>query len=368
MSKLDAKGSRGRPPAFALAQGLALLAALLFAVPSEATYDPLSSGSVEIRLDGKFNAFLRSNGVKVRAAKPAKVRPGAIILPIDGGHLDPTVGKGVVTTAGSFAFEADGKKIPFRQVTVKAKHSPLIAKIGGGQLKVASSNKLSTGRYGFGTQVSAAQLKLSAKVAERLNKKLRPASPFVAGQVIGSILARGNPETVTILPQGAANIVFSDEFLAKLNGLFVAVNPIFPAEHQGASFSVPILSGGAVSPDLTLGTLKTGGSIEFLQLPSNSQVFWHEFWFEIAAASANPELDAEPSPPLPGKVGRTASLQVGAGLVAADPAARTISDSDAALALTAETATLFNQAFAQGKGVFEPGDSVGVLSFSAQGQ
>jgi hypothetical protein len=49
-------------------------------------------------------------------------------------------------------------------------------------------------------------------------------------------------------------------FVNKLNSLFVAVNPIFPAEHPG-SFDLPIF-GGTISPDGSLGRVETKGSLE----------------------------------------------------------------------------------------------------------
>lgn len=347
-----------------------VLAAVLIAVPAasaaSAGYDPVGSGTTTLRFEGSFLSFLRANRIKLAAVAPASIRGGALVLPVAGGMLDPTSGKGTIDTEGALILESPRRKVPLRRIVVKTKHSPLIAKVGGSQLKLAASSRLASGREGFGSDFSARNLKLSAKVATRLNKKLRPRLPFTAGQAIGSIVARTQPQTVAILEGNRAMVEFAPDFLAKLNALFVAANPIFPAEHSGPQFTLPIIAGGAISPDAALGTLKSGGSIEFLQLGSNAQVLWHEFWFELAPRLASPELDAEPAPPLGGKAGRLGALDLGAGAVTADPRARTIAEAGAALTLPAATAELFNQAFAEGREVFAPGEEVGVLGFTAQ--
>jgi hypothetical protein len=155
--------------------------------------------------------------------------------------------------------------------------------------------------------------------------------------------------------------------VAKLNGLFVSVNPIFPAEHAGPIFTFPIIVGGAIAPDASLGTLRTGGDVEFLQLGAG-QVFWHEFWLDLGAKSDSAEVDVEPTPAFPGKLGRIGVLDLGPPAVSADPKARTVSVSGAPLALQAQTAKTLNEAFAEGKEAFAAGEAVGSLSFAAQGQ
>ena len=96
--------------------------------------------------------------------------------------------------------------MPLREITVKAKHSPLIAKVGGSQPKLA-----------------------------------------------------------TVLESGRATFVFDAAFLAKLESRFVSVNPIFPAEHQGPTYTFPITLGGQIAPNGSEGTLRTGGTVELLQ-------------------------------------------------------------------------------------------------------
>ena len=245
--------------------------------------------------------------------------------------------------------------------------TPLIAKVGGSQLKVATSSSISSRRDGFGTAFSAKRLELTAKVATRLNKKLRPRLPFEEGQAIGTVLSRPQPLLATVLPQGRATVALDPGFVAKLDEHFVSVNPIFPAEHEGPSFTLPMTPGGALAPDGAQGTLRTGGALEFLQLGAG-QVFWREPWFEVGLRRAVAEVDVEPTPAFPGKLGQVPIVDLAAAPVATDPRRRTIAIAGAVLTLQQASAAAFNQAFAAGKEDFRAGEPVGTLTFAAQGQ
>lgn len=255
-----------------IAVATALLGVLLTAPAAHAANDPLGSGTAKLVLDKGFAAFLKRDGVTLSATQGAKRKGNAFVLPVIGGSLDPVAGKGEIDAEGSLVFESSRKKVPLRNIAVKTKHSPLVAKVGGSQLKVATSAKLADERSGFGIQFSAKALKLSGKVATRLNKKLRPAVPFTEGQPLGSLIATPQPKLATVLDTGRATLVFDPAFLAKLESRFVSLNPIFPAEHAGGTFTFPISLGGQIAPDGTEGTLRSGGAIELLQLGAG-QVF-----------------------------------------------------------------------------------------------
>jgi len=346
----------------------ALLALTLLASPAaQATYDPIGSGKAQILLDRGFASFLAKDGIKLGAKAGVRLHGRNLAFQVGGGNLDPTIGMGEIEAEGTLLFQAGNKKVPLREVRARTKHDTLIAKVGGSQLKIATSAKRDTKRSGFGTTYSAKALKLTAKLATRLNKKLRPKQPFFAGQLLGSLSANAQPELATILPEGRASIPLDPGFTAKMDSLFVSINPIFPAEHQGSTFTFPIAVGGSLAPDGSRGTLRTGGSVEFLQLGAG-QVFWQELWLDLAARSDTAEVDVEPTPAFPGKLGRIGVLDLGAAAVSSDPKARTISVSAAPLTLQASAAANFNQAFAPGKEPFKAGEAVGALSFSAQGQ
>jgi hypothetical protein len=364
---MQGRGGGGSSTGALAIPALAALALLAIAAPAQATYDPVGSGTTKLTIEAGFSSFLKRNGITLSASGGAKRKGSSVTLPVTSGNLDPTLGMGEINQEGSISFSGAKGKVPLRKVTVKTKQATLIAKVGGSQLKVATSARRSSSREGFGTRYSAKQLKLTAKAATRLNKKLRPKALFSEGQLLGMLTTKAQLQRITILDQNRATIVLDPAFAAKMDALFVSVNPIFPAEHVGPTFTFPIIAGSQLAPDGSEGVLRSGGKLEFLQLAAG-QVFWDELWLDMATRSDSAEVDIEPIPAFPGKLGRMGVLDLGQASVASDPGARAISVSGAPLTLTAQSAQGFNEAFAGGKGAFSAGEAFGALSFVAQGQ
>lgn len=346
---------------------LVVALAMVFPLAAGAAYDPIGGGATRIVLDKSFAAFLERAGVSVTADAGAVKRGRTLVLPVTGGSLDPTVGRGEVEQEGRVVFSSPRRHLPVRRLAVKTTQAPIVARVGGSQLKVATSTATRSKRRGFGTVFSARKLELTEKVATRLNKKLRPRQRFEAGQPIGRLVTATQPSLTSIAPTGRATIVFDAAFLAKLDRHFVSLNPISPAERMGATFTVPIIAAGALAPDASMGTLRTGGEIEFLQLGAG-QIFWHEPWFDVGLHATLAEVNVQPTPAFPGKLGQIPILSLGGGAVASDPGPRTIALAGAPLTLAAGTAAAFNQAFAAGKDDFSAGEYMGTLSFAAKGQ
>jgi hypothetical protein len=365
------RASSGRGTAAALLLATVLLALLLSVAPAAATYDPIGSGTTKLTLDPSFAALLHRNGVRLTAKAPVKIKGETITFPVSGGRLDPVAVRGSVDHEGVLIFQAGARKLPLKSLQLKTtqQHSPLSAKFGGGQLKLAAAAKLTTRRQGFGLAAKVSAIKLSAKVATRLDKKLGLRGVFAAGQLFGSALTNAQPETVAIKQSGKANLELAPEFAVKLQSLFVAVNPIFPAEHLGAPFTLPIAT-GKLAPDASSGTLDLAGSLEAIQ-QGGGQVFLRDPWLDLGAHTASVEFDLRPSPPNPGALGRVPVFGLGAGTVANEPKTRTITLSGAALSLQVATAQAFDEAFAkpQGKaGVFAAGEPFATISFTAQAE
>jgi hypothetical protein len=350
---------------------IALAAALCLSLctTAQATYNPLGGGTTKITLDKGFVSLLKQHGVRLSAVAPAKLKGNTLTLPVSGGEMDPLNGKGTIGHEGALLFRSAKGKVPFKALTLKAKKTPLSAKVGGSQLKVAKAKTFKSTREGFGEGFSAKGLVLTQKVATRLDKKLGLKRLLSEGQPFGKATSKTQPRTVTILPTGKATLVPDPAFMAKLKALFVSVNPIFPAEGGGGVFSFPVTVEGAIAPDASLGTLKAAGDLEFLQLGAG-QVFWHEPWLDTATKAVSTEVDLEPTPAFPGKLGRigTFAISYTAANVVSDPAARTITLSGATATLTAQSAATFNEAFAKGKAAFAAGEAIGTFSFGAVGE
>jgi hypothetical protein len=358
---------RGRLTAALALTGLALFTP---APAAHADYDPLGSGQTKLTLDKSFLKLMAQNAVKLSAVAPAKLKGATVSFPVTGGKFDPTDAKGTIEHGGALRLASKAGSIPLRALQLKTtqKRSPFSAKAGGGQLKIASAQGLEVSRVGFGEKVRVGKLTLSAKLATRLAKKLRLRGILKEGLPFASSITRTNPETITVLGKGRVSLTLDPALSAKLDSLFVAVNPIFPAEHPGP-FTLQTFD-GTIAPDGSSGTIETQGALEFLQL-GGGQVFWKEPGLDLAAKSFSAEVEVLPSPPYAGKVGRVGVAALLGGSVAADPKARTVTVANAALSLDAATAALFNEVFAkpQGReGVFVAGEALGSVSFVAEGE
>ena len=343
-----------------------LCLSLCLSQSAQAKNDPLGSGTTKLTLDRSFVSYLAKNDLKLKAKLGAKRQGKTISLPIVGGTMDLAKGAGEIDSEGTILFEGAKGKVPFRDIAIKTKKTPLIAKVGGSQLKVAQAKTISSKRQGFGSTFTAQKLSLTAKAATRLNKKLRPQVPFTEGQPIGSLTSTPQPELITIEDKGRATLVFDPSFLAKLDSRFVSLNPIFPAEHVGPTYTFPIAAGGSLAPDGSQGTLRSAGEVEALQL-HGAQLFWREIWLDLGTRQASVEAELLPTPPYPGKTPRGAIFDIAPAPVSSDPKSRTISVAGAQLTLNAAGAQELNEAFGDGKALFGVGEVVGAVGFSAVG-
>jgi hypothetical protein len=144
---------------------LALVLVLAFPLPAGAAYDPIGGGATRLVLDRHFTAFLERAGVSLAAEAGAVKRGRTLILPVTGGSLDPIVGRGEVEQEGRIVFSSSRRRLPVRKLAVKMTNAPLVARVGGSQLKVATSTATKSKRRGFGTVFSARKLELTEKVA-----------------------------------------------------------------------------------------------------------------------------------------------------------------------------------------------------------
>lgn len=334
---------------------------------SPVEYDPVASGTTTLTVAASFSRLLGSHHVSIVGRAGAKVRGRKILLPATGGEFEPLIGKGTVENEGTIIFVAGKRKVLLRATAFKAKPSPFYAKVGGGQLKIAKAKNLTFKREGFGIGFTATGLRLSPKVATRLDKKLRLGKAIKTGQQLGTMVSRVTPSTVHLLARNRVSLTLDAGFVAKLHELFVSINPIAPAElGPGPTLSFPIELESALAPAGSSGLIKTGGAVELLQL-GNAQTFWREIWLEPSLATLASEVDLEPSPPKAGKQPHGPLLSLGAGQVSADPLARTISGSGETAVLPQSTADQLNSSFSDGKTTFATGELLGTLSFMAQG-
>jgi hypothetical protein len=361
---------RNRRRLLAVVLALSLCASCLAAPLAGATYDPIGSGQTTLRLAPSFLSTLRASGVKLAATAPARLAGGRVSFPVAGGKLDPVSVRGTLEHSGALVFKAGGKSLPMKGLQLKTTQagSPLSAKFGGGKLKLAASSKLTTERSGFGLAMKVSSIRLSGKVATRIEKKLGLHGAFAPNQMLGTAVSEAQPATVAIKPGGKAELSIDPAFAAKLAGLFVAINPVFPTEHPGA-FDFPIGGGTlALSAGIPASGLKTNGALEFIQV-GGGQVFARELELDLSDSVANGEwqLVLSGAPPGPNQGGAVFGL--GAATPTTEPAARTIAVAGLPLTLEAGTAQAFNEAFAKPlkkPDAFAAGETLGTINFAAQ--
>jgi hypothetical protein len=344
----------------------------LLAAPSAAAagYDPVASGQTTLTLAPSFVAQLHHSGVKLEGSGGVTVRRAAISFPLSGGKLEPVEAAGTIEHAGQLIFRAGGHKLPLKGLQLKTTRatSPFAAKLGGGQLKLSTGAKLAAERSGFGTGFRTTGMKLSAKVATRLDKKLGLRGVFTAGEPFASAKTVVEPATVGLTGSGKVELTIDSGFSAKLASFFVAVNPIFPGEHPGA-FALPI-GGGVLAPAGASGLVKTTGGVEFIQV-GGGQFFIKDLELEIAGAQALAEYQLALATTGPGPNVAGSILGLGGGTYSSEPSARTISGSGIQLTLSSTVAQAFNEAFAkplEKPDSFAAGEVLGTVSFTATGE
>ena len=351
----------------------ALATAYLLLAPSAGatSYDPVASGTTTLRLAPAFTRLLKGSGVRLEGKGGVLVHGASVTFPTSGGKLEPVEAKGTIEHEGSLVFVAGKRKLPLRSLQLKTTRpsSPYAAKLGGGQLKLTSKAKLSNTRKGFGTEFRTTAMRLSAKAATRLDKKLHLRDTFAEGQQLGTGTTAVEPGTVGLVSSGRVELTIAPAFAAKLASFFVAVNPIFPAEHPGP-FDFPI-GGGVLAPDGSSGLVKTTGGIEFVQV-GGGQFFLRGPEPEVQGGQviAEHQLVLVSGGTGPNSVGPI--LGLGPGTYTAEPTARTIASQGSSVTLSQTMAQAFDEAFARPLGrpdsSFAAGEVLGSVGFGATGE
>jgi len=237
---------------------VAALAALLALAPfASAASDPLASGTTTITLNKNLLKKLKKAGVKVIKVSPGTVKGRKVALPVSGGSLDPTNGKGTIEHSGGIKFKHGKKSAVVKLIVLDTNTNALNAKVAGKSMKLASVSGVSVARNGFGANVTVGTMKITGKAAKQLNKKLgftgkhKKKAPFKGGKALGPAFSETQPKTVTVLPGNNASLVTSlptDTKLAKVKVGIETVAPTTETAPLPPTFAFPI-GGGTIAPD-----------------------------------------------------------------------------------------------------------------------
>jgi hypothetical protein len=369
---------------------VAMFVGLVLAPAAPAASDPIASGTTTLTLNKGLVKKLKKNGVKILKVSPATLKNRTSTLPVTGGSLDPTTGAGTINHSGGIKFKRGQKTAALTNLVVDTTTSALTGKVANKSMKIASVSGVTLTRNGFGANVAIAKMKLTSKAAKRLNSKLAPSKKksnkssasasakkpvtnlFKGGQVLGSSASTEQPKTVTILPTNNAtldgNVATLGKFATKGVNPFTGITAIAPAvKPTPTSFNFPI-SGGALAPDLSSGTLNTSGGVQITK-PAGATMQLTNIGVDFATKVALTNLTILPSPPGPGDVGRAsiADLVMSGAAVVIDPTTRTFTITGAVANIQAVAAATLNATFPGGTD-FAPGDPFGTFSIVAQAQ
>lgn len=363
---------------------LALVAGLLlvFAATASAARDPIAGGTTDLHMKNGFLKKLGNLGVTVQPVGAGSVSGKKIGLPVRDGKLNPVNVLGFLDTRGGFKLQLGNRGVPVTQLTVNTVKGAVYAKVAKARMQIGTITPPTFAREGFGANFKAVKLSLNEKATRRISNRLglKGSKRLNPGRVLSNLYSTAQPETVTVLPQGSATLTGNASTLGKLSAKGVKVpegiTALAPATKPApTSFQFPI-TGGALAPDTSKGTVETAGGVQILKDTDSLDptVRVSDIRIDFAAKAATVELEILPTPPFPGKAGRTSLVDVVVppSSVVVNPVARTISIQNAEARLQASAASTLNDVFNQPAPQPPPssnlvvGDPLGTFSMTVQ--
>ncbi|HWC07733.1 MAG TPA: hypothetical protein VG458_01650 [Solirubrobacterales bacterium] len=377
--------TRPRAGSRMLLAALASLVVLFVLAPAaQAARDPLAGGSADLHFKKGFMRKLNNLEVVPMGIGSGTITGNKASVPVDGGKLDPTNAQGYVETGGGFKLTRGERGVPIVNLTINTVRGAVYANIAKAHMQLGELQMLTTSREGFGARVKAVKVVLTAKAAKRISNRLGLLANrrINAGRVLSNAYTAPQPQTVTILPQGAATLVGDTatfgKFAAKGVEVPQGITAIAPAtKPTPASFEFPI-AGGTLAPDASSGTVETNGGVQILKKaePFSPTMKLSKVTVDFKEKTALVELEILPAPPFPGAVGRSsiADLVLTGAKVIANPVTRQIAIEGAEARLQAVAASTLNNVFNQPapepppSSNFVVGDSFGKFSMTVQAQ
>ena len=365
--------------------GAALLVGLLAFVPgASAARDPIASGSTDLHMKRGFLRKLTNTEAQIAAVGNGTASGNKIGLKVDDGKLDPTTIQGFVESQGGFKFSRGKRGAPVTGLTVNTVKGSVYATVAKAHMQFATFVSPVAAREGFGANFKATKLALTEKAARRISNRLRLTAgrQIKGGRVISNLYTSEQPQTVTVLPGGAATLTANTATLGKFAAKGVEVpqgiTAIPPATSPTpTSFAFPI-SGGTLAPNASSGAVNTIGGMQIVKKakPYSPTVTLKNITVDFAGKKATVELELLPAPPFPGAVGRSSLVDVAveAKNVLANPTTRTIAIKGIAATLQATAAQTLNSVFNQPApepppaSNFVVGDPLGTFSMTVQAQ
>jgi hypothetical protein len=329
-----------------LAVAAAVSATFAVAVPANAaTTVRLSGGTTTLKLNGKTARALRSAGISIKAAKPAKTRAGALVFPIGGGAIDPANAKGTIDHKGGVTLAMGRTKVALRAIVLNTGKRTISAKSGRRTLALGSLAGGKVTRAGFATKLAGVQVKFGRAAAGALNRAFG-VRVFKAGLALGTAAIAPVSREIA-LERGATTLTFNAQTAGGLRALGVTVAPIAPATANATGGLVFPVSGGTLDTTTFAGRITHRGGLNIGgRLPLT-----------------DPVVTLGAAPTLAVNLGTIADLDLSRITRSIDPRTRTINVGGAGVKLNEIAATTLNSVF--GRPVFTAGQEIATTSLTA---
>jgi len=338
-----------------LALALAPVAALAVAAPANAaTTVELDGGATAIKLAPKAAKALRSAGIRVVLAKPARVVRGTIAFPVNGGEIDPATAKGTITHRGGLTFRMGRAKVAVKNPTLNTNKRTLTVRVGSRSLVLATVKGGKVTRDGFDTEVGALKLTLSKKAASALNRAFGIRS-IKGGMALGTAASVTEAAEIAI-EEGNTTLTLDARAAGVLGAARVSLTPVAPATADNPiTLRFPV-TGGTVSTDDLSGRIEHAGGLTLRSADGSRSVVLTD---PVLNLGATPTFGITFS----GLANTTIADVTLTGAPSVDADARTISATGAVLRLNAAAAAVLNGTFGR---AFTAGDVLGTASLTAQ--
>lgn len=359
------------------AVGVAVISGLLLALALApgASAEAVESGKTRLRIDRGLLSELEQEGVELTKVKRGKFQGRLLTLPATGGLIEPASASGWVDSAGGLGLRSGKRAARLTEVSVNTAKDGVWAKLDGKRTKIAALGDFGLSRAGFGGTIRVESLKLNAKAADLLNRRLGLDGVFRPGRAFAAVSSTYQPEWVQA-PNGALQLSFDPGLLAKLKSVEVEPAP-FSMSATGPDplvYSSPILRGDIYPRTAGRGSGGVEGGFRLARPGVPSPVITVSnigVSFETNTLSTAVMLHTESGQLGTVPPGPFATVDLAAAGVQLDPAARRLTVANARAVLAAGGAELINREFAQPKGkapIVAAGDLLGTVSMTLQGR
>lgn len=292
-----------------LGWGLVVAVILLSLAPAAAaqTTNPLAGGTTTLHLKRGFLAELAAREVHLSAGGGLDDPGRALALAVVGGALDPVDGKGLIEQDGVLRLRHNRLHVAITEINADTASGIVRAQVAGATMKLGFLAGQSSERAGFGVNVKATALKLSAKAARRLSHRLGldPAAGLTPGRPLSNLYSATQPRTVAVAPSPPASsypVLLGSGPLDSATGKMFArglvplgISPAYahyPQSMQWPPMDVILffpVDAGSVAPDASAGTLALGGGVRILMPTNGATVDRTSITLDLGAgAMANP--------------------------------------------------------------------------------